>query len=243
MGALLQDMSWLEAMRAILAELLKLVKLEVVDEEHDSYPGARRVFGRLLSVPGVTVLLTTGTGWSVPRGMFRAYIGNELPPEYHRFDIATTGGNFTLKQTPEKAAKAIYARLLRDGQAEAYIGALRSKHDRKEALREAGRRALEAFNTLARCEYVALAGDFPGVDPFVSRDCNGDEAIRVADSLEYFTVEMYGNNYFPYRDCKLWGGPENEPVRVSLGGNFGSLSFATAAKIAALVAVDKEASR
>ena len=221
------EMQPLDAALAIFAAL----GLVHIPSEHD---GWGYVSASLPTVPGAALALTMRSDSSTGRGMFRARVSDSLGHGFWASDISGPCGNFTQAQTVGQAAKAISRRLLSQGRPEGYIAALRKRHADKHSAAANVEKVLEEFSATVKGEALILG--MTKLPAALYREARMSQAREVSPSGA-FTVALWGDGPFP--NVQLWGPGREFPVRVRIDDGRSSISFATAAKICALVAFDK----
>lgn len=230
----IKDMQPLAAALAIFAALPAELGIRHEPTEHDDWGYCHAT---VQAIPGALLRLTMRQDSGAGRGMFRAAISDSLPvPEGVTYGdmigLESPTGNFTRDQSPEKVAQAIARRLFAHNAAAGYVAAVQKRHeDKRRAILHADN-AVSLFGATVQAECGALGA--PGV--FVNYCPASASGARDISHSGAFHVKLWGGGNMP--DVTLYGEGPGMPVRVRIDKG-PSVSFATAAKICALVAFDK----
>lgn len=228
------DMQPLAAALAIFAAMPAELGIRHEPAEHDAWGYCHAT---VQAIPGALLRLTMRHDSGTRRGMFRASISDSLPLGEGMIygdvvGLESPTGNFTGDQSPEKAAQAIARRLFASGAAAGYVAAVQKRHaDKRRAILHADN-AVSIFGATVRAECEALGMKNPPVN-FTPAHSSGARDISHSGA---FHVKLWGGCKVP--DVTLYGEGPNMPVRVRID-NGPTVSFATAAKICALVVFDK----
>ncbi len=230
----IKDMQPLPAARAIFAAMPAELGVQHVPAEHDAWGYC---CATVEAVPGALLRLTMRPDNSTGRGMFRATVSDSLPlgegmTYGDMIGLESPAGNFTRDQFPEKAAQAIARRLFSGGVASGYIAAVRKRHEDKRRAVQHADNVVALFGSFVKAECVALGA----LSVFVNYRPAHSSGARDISHSGAFHVKLWGGGTVP--DVTLYGEGPNMPVRVRID-NGPSVSFSTAAKICALVALDK----
>lgn len=230
------DMQPLPAALAIFAAMPAELGIQHEPGEYDHLGHCRATVG---AIPGALLRLTMRPDSHTGRGMFRALISDSLPlgegmTYGDMLGIESPTGNFTRDQSPEKAAQAISRRLFANGAAAGYIAAIRKRHEDKRRAVQYVDTVVSLFGATVQAECKAIGARSVLVN-FTPAQASGARDISYSGQ---FHVKLWGGGRVP--DVTLYGEGPNMPVRVRID-NGPCVSFATAAKICALVALDKSA--
>lgn len=227
----IKDMEPLAAALAIFAAMPAALGIRHTPREHDQWGYAAAAIGY---IPGASLQLNIRS--SGKRGMLRAFVDGFGVTKHGvaETDISYPAGYFTTEQTPAQAATAIARRLFDNGAAESYIAALRQR------LADRGRAASYVDDTIARWR-LAVRGECALLGFDMPENCYTEARegryCRDVSPGGSFTVNLYGFANLP--DVRIWSAGIDQPVNVIVNEMRSHVSFATAAKICALVAFDK----